>query len=59
MNTYTFTVHRDPDHDAEYIAWCSEFPASQFHASTPDQAIAGLLRYIADALEERGQARAC
>jgi predicted HicB family RNase H-like nuclease len=51
MPHYTYRVTWSPE-DAEYVGLCAEFPSLSWLAGTPQKALSGIERTVADAIAD-------
>ncbi len=51
VDHYTYRITWSPE-DGEHVALCVEFPSLSWLASTPDKALAGIRRLVANVLED-------
>ncbi len=51
VDRYTYRITWSPE-DGEHVALCVEFPSLSWLAPTPDKALAGIRRLVADVLED-------
>jgi len=51
VDHYTYRVSWSPE-DAEHVGLCAEFPSLSWLAATPEEALAGIRRVVAQAFED-------
>lgn len=51
VNHYTYRVSWSPE-DGEHVATCAEFPSLSWLARTPEAALAGIRRVVADVVAD-------
>lgn len=51
VDHYTYRITWSPE-DGEHVALCVEFPSLSWLAPTPDKALAGIRRLVANVLED-------
>lgn len=51
VERYTYRITWSPE-DGEHVALCIEFPSLSWLAPTPDKALAGIRRLVADVLKD-------
>jgi predicted RNase H-like HicB family nuclease len=51
INHYTYRVSWSPE-DGEYVALCAEFPSLSWLAKTPEAALRGIQKVVADAMTD-------
>ncbi len=51
VERYTYRITWSPE-DGEHVALCVEFPSLSWLAPTPDKALAGIRRLVADILKD-------
>lgn len=51
VERYTYRITWSPE-DGEHVALCVEFPSLSWLAPTPDKALAGIRRLVANVLED-------
>lgn len=51
LDPYTYRVTWSPE-DGEYLALCAEFPSLSWLAATPEAALAGIRKVVADSVAD-------
>jgi predicted RNase H-like HicB family nuclease len=51
INHYTYSVTWSPEHD-EHLGLCAEFPSLSWLAKTPEAALKGIEKVVADAVAD-------
>jgi len=51
LNHYTYRVTWSPE-DGEHVGLCAEFPSLSWLAATPEKALAGIRRVVAEAVSD-------
>jgi len=51
LNHYTYRVTWSPE-DGEHVGLCAEFPSLSWLAATPEKALAGIRRVVAEAVAD-------